>query len=239
MDSFREWPAAINRSGRRFAPVAEAELDLDLRNLARKLPHASAGVDVVPEFVGPNGIADLVAVTQAGHGFESRVLAGIPYLRTITDARVVAATSVGRTVTGATIASTTGLSPRQSQTAVNRLVRDGAIRRVGSGYRRSESMVAVGRMYALEAKVSDWRKAFSQALRYSSWSDASAIVLLRSPREIDDAIELAKRFRIGLAVHDRWLVRPSIRAVPTHLRLLASDRFAFTLDLAKRTPETS
>ncbi|RLP68342.1 hypothetical protein D9V29_14040 [Mycetocola manganoxydans] len=121
------------------------------------------------------------------------------------------------------------MSRRQVAGYLRELETSGAVKEVAGKYRRHPAIVPVGRMYAFEAKVSDWNRAISQAARYSTWADASGVVLLHPPKNLTDVVRHAKSLRLGLAIGDKWIVQPTIgrRANALHAgsRLLASERF--------------
>ena len=214
------------RAGRRFEPKGERLLDDDLMRLATRLPGASGGVIVSTEFPGPRGIADLVAITQPFEDLRSRLALGLPFLVNVTDCLVVAATSPNRVRTTSTVARSTGMSIEQAERRLRSLASVGYVSRTGSGFVRNSGLKPIGRAYALEAKVNDWRKGLSQALRYSSWCDAGAVVLLNAPRDLSDAADRSRRLGIGLAVQSRWVVRPRIGRPQPGLRLAMSEQLA-------------
>jgi DNA-binding Lrp family transcriptional regulator len=239
VELLKEWPSVVTRAGQRFEPIAERGLDRALRQLAVRLPGANSGVHVVPEFVGPNGVADLVALTGDEAGLQSRIQSEIPYLHSVTDAVVAEAFSINRTVTVARAAIKIGMSEKQVGTIARRLVRTGVLKPVGSGFRRDPRIHAYGRMYALEAKVSDWPKALTQAMRYATWTDAVGVVLLRTPRDLARAKSRASSLNVGLAIEDRWVVRPKIKVGRSPLRLLGAERFAASIAAGQKSlPET-
>ena len=94
------------------------------------------------------------------------------------------------------------------------------------GYPRRADLEPIGRTYAFEAKVSDWRRGLDQALRYSVWCDASSLVLLRAPADMGNLIERCNHLDIGLAVRDEWVRRPRLGKPQRSLRLAASERLA-------------
>lgn len=217
-------PAA--RPGRRFEPVAERELASDLRPLAGQLPGAGDGLLVVAEMPGPRGVADLVAVTHASPGLELRMRTGIPYLGNLADCSVVAATLSRRTLSVSTIARIAGMSEQQTERRLRALNRSGHVERVGSGYRRHEQMVPIGRTYAIEAKVNDWQQGIRQALNYSSWCDAAALVLRDAPRDPEEVTTRCRGLGIGLALQAKWIVRPRLGKPKPGWRLAASEGIA-------------
>lgn len=214
------------RPGRRFEPVAERLLDSDLMTLSMRLPNASRGVAFVREFSGGRGVADAVAVTSWHKGVLDRMALGLPFLLNETDCSIVAAMAANQTRTLSVIARKLGMSESQLTRRLRPLVAGGYVEARGSGYRRVRGLEPIGRSYALEAKVSDWRQGISQALRYSAWCDAAAIVLLRDPRDLDEVRRRCSSLGLGFASDGRWVVRPRIGRPNTGLRLVASELFA-------------
>jgi DNA-binding transcriptional ArsR family regulator len=228
-DSLYEWPPAHVPAGRRFEPVAERVLEPIVRDLASRLPGSSAGVLATAEFAGPSGIADLVAVTRAQELLPARLEVGVPVLSSLSDTSVIAAVSLRRSTTASEVAQAVGMSEAQVARRLRQLRDIGVLTEYQGGYRRHPAFVPVGRMYAFEAKVSDWRRATAQALRYARWADAAGIVLLRPPRDLEGLQAHARALRIGVAVGSRWLVRPVLQPVSPGLRLLASEMFIASL----------
>lgn len=222
-------PLEINaqvRPGRRFQPTVERQLDQDLMRLSMRLPRAPEGLVVLHEFSGGRGIADAVAVTKWQQPVRDRIDLGLPFLRSETDCSIVMALSPSQTRTTPTIATKLGMSEEQVMRRLSRLISGGYVELSGSGYRRVRGLEPIGRSYALEAKVSDWRQGISQALRYSTWCDAAAIVLLRDPRKLDEVRYRCSRLGLGFASDGRWVVRPRIGRPHSGLRLAASEQLA-------------
>jgi len=217
------------RAGRRFEPIAERQLDGDLRQLAERLPGSGHGLLLAAEVPGPRGVPDLVVTTRAGDSLERRLQSGLTPLLGMTDSVIAAATPIARSLSADSVARRLGMSDRQVATRLRALERSGHVYRDGGGYRRANELQPIGRTYALEAKVTDWRRGLSQALRYSSWCDAAAVVLLDQPR---DVAAVAKRFRhlgIGFAVRSTWVVRPRIGRPNAGWRLWASEQTALSV----------
>lgn len=220
--------------GNPFTPVRELELAPVLKSLALKLPGASSGVVLAPEFRGARGVVDLLAVTRVEDGFIARLDRDASFVTSEADAAALSRLHPRTTRTAAFVAETLGSSERQTRARLQTLVRNGAATRYGNGYRRAPWLTPVGRAYALEAKVADWRKGLSQALRYATWADAAAVVLLDRPRDLADVRLRFKAWRIGLAVGDTWLERPVIGRPDPGRRLAMSEQLAS--DLAQQRP---
>lgn len=220
-----DWPATPSPAGQRYLPIEEQLLGPALRELASRLPNAPSGVLAALEFAGPNGIADFVATVGFRRQLAARLETSVPPITRASEVAVLSVVPVNRTVGSQAIARRLGFTDRQVQDAGRSLERVGAIQRVGAGYRRHPGMEPVGRMYALEAKVRDWRRATSQALRYLTWADAAGVVLLHPPAQVEEARGRLRELGIGLAIGSKWLVRPRIHPNRTALRFLASEVF--------------
>lgn len=214
------------RPGRRFEPTMERLLDDDLVTLSARLPRASDGLAIVREFPGGRGVADVVAVTGWQEPVRQRIALQLPFLLNETDCAVVTALSPNQTRTVPIIAKKLGMSEAQLIRRLRPLVTSGYVELTGSGFRRVRGLEPIGRAYALEAKVSDWRQGISQALRYSTWCDAAAVVLLKAPLDLSEVKARCTMLGLGLATEGRWIVRPRIGRPHTGLRLAMSEQFA-------------
>lgn len=225
------------RAGRAFAPIRERELDDVLRRLAVRLPGAKQGLILSPEFPGPRGVVDLLAVTRVRDALEERSALGAPFLKSETDCAVVAATHERAVRTSAHIAKALAMSERQVNRRLRELEAHGFVVRAGAGYLRREGLRPLGRAYALEAKVTDWRRGLEQALRYSSWCDAAGVVLLTAPNDTAAVLGRFRALGIGLAVKESWLVRPRLGRANPARRLVLSELLASAMEL--RSTETN
>lgn len=214
------------RPGRRFQPVAERLLDDDLARLASRLPHASDGLAFVREFSGARGVADAVAVTGWQGALSERLALDLPFLVNETDCSIVAALSPKQPRALPSLSIKLGMSEEQLERRLRSLSARGYVESRRAGYSRERALVPIGRAYALEAKVSDWRQGISQALRYATWCDAAAVVLPKDPRNLDVAKARCSKLGIGLASNGRWVVRPRIGRPNPGLRLSAAEKFA-------------
>jgi DNA-binding Lrp family transcriptional regulator len=214
------------RGGRPFLPVLERNLNGHLRSLAHGLPGARQSLILAEEFAGPVGVVDLLAVTRATDALERRRLIGPPFLTSLHDAAVLAALHEHVTRTESHLAQKLGTSISQLRRRLRYLETFGFVRRHGNGFRRSSDLGPAGRAYALEAKVSDWRRGLAQALKYASWCDAASVVLLRAPSDPAVAVAHYSSLGIGLALEDHWLVQPRIGRPNRARRLLLAETVA-------------
>jgi len=229
LHGYYEWKSKSAPPGRRFEPIEERVLEPTVRELASRLPGSSSGVLATAEFAGPVGIADLVAVTRAQERLEERLRLGIPPLSRRADTSVVAAVAVRRATTASSVSKALGVSEVQATRRLRQLSDAGVLSQNGNGYLRNPVFIPIGHMYAFEAKVSDWRQAIAQAMRYARWADAAGIVLLRPPKDLESLKVHARALRIGVAVEDRWLIRPVLQRASPGLRLLSSEMFVAAL----------
>lgn len=218
--------SAGSRPGRRFEPRDERLLDNDLLTLAKHVPGGAEDLIVVREFAGGRGIADVVAVTRWQEALAQRIEAPLSFLENETDCTIISALSPRQTRTVGGLTKRLGMSEEQITRRLRSLTATGHVRPWGSGFRRATAMEPIGHAYALEAKVSDWRQGMSQALRYSTWCDAAAVVLLRPPRDLGEVRKRCSAMGLGLAVGDRWVVRPRLGRPHPGRRLAMSEQWA-------------
>lgn len=217
---------AVGGRGQRFEPTVERQLDSDLRVLATGLPGAKEGLFGIVEFQGPRGVPDLLVMTRGLASLRQRLDNGAPFVESLADCAVVAVLNVKRPMTSRSVASLTGMTLEQVERRLRALAHVGVVVTHSSGFCRRADLEPIGRTYAFEAKVSDWRRGLDQALRYSQWCDASSLVLLRPPAGIGNLIERCKYLDIGLAVRDEWVRRPRLGKPQRALRLAASEGLA-------------
>lgn len=225
--------------GRRFAPVRERDLEPSLRSIALRLPGAAEGLVLAPEFRGARGVVDLLAVTRVADKFIERTELGAPYITSEADSAVLARLSPRLTRTAANVARAVGMTDRQALTRLRALCRVGAAEQVGNGYRRRHGFDPIGRSYALEAKVDDWRKGLSQAMRYASWADAAGVVLLVEPPNLTAVRARFRALRIGLAIGDSWIVRPVIGRPDPGRRLALSEQLSSDIGASLRRTDSA
>lgn len=155
---------------------------------------------VAREIVGPQGVADLVAV-QFDHGaLKDRRKAGIRPTDDFLALRVIAA-SRRRPLSVAELAQALGVSPSGARRAARVGCESGGLVETTDGVRRYQAHPAwrpIGRrMVAAELKRSDWRRAIHQTWAYQAWANAVWLVLGQRPPQ--DAPTQAVQAGIGLA----------------------------------------
>lgn len=216
-------------SGVRFAPTKEALLDPALRRLAATLPRSKPGVIMMAEVPGPVGIPDLVVLPGPSHALRRRLDSRIPPVLQRAEAEVLAMLNVRRALSLETLVKKSGYGQQSVSRMLRKLERQGAVISSGKLWRRAEEVIPVGNIYALEAKVDDWRKGARQAFRYRSWCGSSALVLSRLPKDRAPLLATVERLRIGLALEDQWLVRPPLSRISPAQSLLGSEHFIAAL----------
>jgi DNA-binding MarR family transcriptional regulator len=111
---------------------------------------------------------------------------------------------------------------------VKGLVRRQALLESSSGrYVRPVSLEPGGRLYAVEAKVDDWRSALRQVRTYRVWADSYVLVMgpLSERAQATLSGEVLKD-RGGLMVAGRWIVRPRLGHTEARRRVQAWELFA-------------
>ncbi len=223
-------PTSLIRAGRPFLPAAERQLEPSLRSAAVRLTSGSRDAVMLPELPLPVGVPDMTAVVLNKGAVSRRIATGVPPILGFRKSAVVAACGARKPTTLQRLMAVTGVSERQTRDTVGDLVRSGALIRSGSGWCRSEVIAPIGRVFALEAKVSDWRGGFAQSLKYSLYADSVTLVLGRiGSKAIDAARGACADQGVGLVVDGTWLVRPRLHKVPLARRLQCSEQILAVL----------
>lgn len=219
------------RPGRRFEPVAEAALERDAITVVRALPHAHRGVAVLREAAGPFGIPDFVAVVGTQDALVARMASAVPPLLNQVDAGIVAVLSTRRGRTIDTIAASVGWSRQTVERRLPALVRATAISEVGpQRYVRAAALRPIGRIYAIETKMSDWRRAVRQARTYRLWCDNYVIVMASlSGSTLPLALDAIRADGGGLMSGGQWAIRMRSQHAPAARRLWGSEHVVAAL----------
>jgi hypothetical protein len=224
-DAARIIDSARPRGGRRFEPIHELALEPDAVQAARALPGVHRGLLVLREPTGPFGVPDLLAVVGGAEPLAERQALGVPPLLHQVDAGVaaVAAPRAARTVES--LARRLGWPVETVRRRIPDLLRAGALTRVGQeSYVRPAALRPVGRLYAIETKVRDWKRAVRQARTYSTWCDSYVIVMASlSMGALESAVETVRGDGGGLMVAGSWVQRPRLGARSPAQRLWGSE----------------
>jgi hypothetical protein len=213
------------RAGRRFLPVAEKELRSDAVRAARGLPGAHRGLSVFEEVAGPFGIPDFLAAVGPRSLLRRRAALRVPPLLNEVDAGIVARASVRLGKSAEALAEQLGWGVETVERRLPGLLRSGALTDLGAGrYVRPAALAPIGRLYAVETKIRDFRRALRQARTYALWCDNYVIVMpALSDASLGDAVHAVARDRGGLVVDGRWVQRPGGRRIPPAPRLWGSE----------------
>lgn len=213
------------RAGRRFEPVRERELSPDTLRVARTLPGAHRGLRILLETAGPYGVPDVLAIVGPLAALDARLALDVPPMLNQVDAGVIAAAAPAAPRTAETLARRLGWPVQTVGRRIPHLVRAGALVKVGpTTYVRPSALEPVGRLYAIEAKIKDWRRALRQARTYSVWCDSYVIVMPSiSPSSIADLVDQVSADGGGIMLDGRWMRRPVIARKPRVQRLWGSE----------------
>lgn len=219
---------SVSRPGRRFEPIRERELHADALSAAEGIPGAARGLIVVPEFAGPIGIPDFTAFVGNVAALRARQALAVTSVINEIDAGILAAAHVRRASSVADLAGALGWPSTTILPRMRKLTTTGAIIEVNRDrYVRHPEIQPQGRLYAIEAKVEDWRAALRQARTYQVWADAYVIVMTGlSARTQESLLTEVRRDRGGLVVDGRWVTRPRLASVAAHRQLQAAEMFA-------------
>lgn len=219
--TFVEVPSRRPSRANLFQATHELAVLPELRAAASRLPGAARGVVLVEELRGPWGVPDAAACVVKAGDFAARLACGVPPLLSEQDARLVAAAS------GWQRREELGVAARvrgdQLRRRVGQLVRSGALVERDGRLRRDPALVPLGRLWALEAKASDWRAGLVQARGYRLWADGAVLVVGALPRDTGPLVAEADRMGLGLYGEGRWLSRPRLTLPGPARRLWASE----------------
>lgn len=213
------------RPGRRFEPVAELDLEPDALRAIRGIPGAHRNLTVFREVAGPFGIPDFLAVVGPTAALRSRIALGVPPLLNEIDAGVVgeASAKAGRNV--ATLAARLGWPEGTIKRRLPLLLRAGALEEESHGrFVRPEPLAPIGKLYAVETKVANFKQALRQARTYALWCENYVIVMSAlSESSLFSASEAVAADRGGLVVDGKWAQRLRARRIAGPRRLWGSE----------------
>ncbi len=213
------------RPGRRFLPIEELQLEPDALGAIRGLPGAHREVAVFRELAGPFGIPDFVAIVGPKDALRERLSLKVPPVLNEIDAAIIAHVSPKAGKTTERIAERLGWPSSTIQRRVQGLLRIGALQDIGDRrYIRPSALSTVGRLYAIETKVRNFRRALRQARTYALWCDNYVIVMPQlSEASLLSAGEAVKADRGGLVVAGKWVQRIRATDLSAARRLWGSE----------------
>jgi DNA-binding Lrp family transcriptional regulator len=217
--------SARPRAGRRFEPTHELALEGDALRAARALPGAHRGLLVLREPAGPFGVPDLLAVVGPRELLLERQALGVPPLLHQVDAGVVAAAAARAPRTVESLAARVGWPVSTVQRRIPGLVRSGALLRTGvASFVRPDALQPIGRLYAIETKIREWKRAVRQARTYSVWNDSYVVVMSSMTMDsVASAAEAVGNDGGGLMVAGEWICRPRLGARSPGNRMWGSE----------------
>lgn len=217
------------RGGRRFEPGPETRLEAAARLAIKALPGAERGVLAVREVPGPFGVPDFVALVGARGRLELRASLGVESIRNEVDARLVAAAPTRPSgIKVEALADSAQLPLPLVSRRLSQLVAAGALVLTSTGrLRRPVGLAPLGSIFAVEMKLTDWRRAVAQCRRYHVWADSYVLVTGElSASQIVRASTSVATDGGGLVVDGHVVTRPRVeRARPSWRRLLAAEHF--------------
>lgn len=226
------------RAGRRFQATDERQLHDQAVAAAASLPGAAAGVLAIPEMTGPIGIPDFVAVVGGRDRIARRVASGIPPITGELDCAIVSCLFPRRPRTASSIAAELQLADAYVEGKLAALGRIGAVHTARGSYTRAEALTPGGTLYAIEAKLTDWRRAVRQARGYRTWANNYVLVMgTVAERSRGHILDELRSDHAGLYFNNAWTVRPRPVALPSRRRHLAFEYLAAALmDSSPRLP---
>lgn len=216
------------RAGRRFEPIQERELHQDAMRAVAGLPGASRGLVVVPEFAGPLGIPDFTAYVGGVDRIRRRQDLGLAPVVNEFEAGILTAAHVRRPLSTQALARQLGWPVDSITDRLRGLIARGALIESAPGrYVRPEPLEPGGRLFAIEAKVNDWRSALRQVRTYRVWADSYVLIMGHlGTRAQSDLTAEVRRDRGGLMVAGRWIVRPRLGDTAARRRMQAWELFS-------------
>lgn len=224
--------SARPRPGRRFQPIAELALEEDALRAASMLPGAARGLLVIREVAGPFGVPDWIAVVGPPDLIQRRLAHDVPPLLNEVDAGIVGATAPVAPRSLAHLAAQLGWPVPTIERRIPGLVRSGALIEHSAGrFTRLADLVPIGRIYAIETKLRNWRRAVQQGRMYRLWCDSYVVVMASlGSAPVEDLLSSAGEDNAGVMVGGRWLARPKIHDRPISQRLWGSEHIVAALD---------
>jgi hypothetical protein len=215
----------------RFQPIQELNIHAGAIDAAQKLPGASSGVLLIAEMAGPIGIPDFTAIVGGRDRIAARLSSGIAPILSPLESSIVSRFHVSRPRRPTDVAIELSMTESAARARVRKLIRQGAlIETATQAVTRHPSLTPGGSVYAIEAKVRDWKRAVRQSRRYRVWANSYVIALGTlgsAPRA--SVIGEVRDDAAGLIVDGKWVIKPSPRPVNAHYRMLTFEHIVDAL----------
>lgn len=226
------------RAGRRFEPTHELALHEAALAACASLPGSNRGVWVVQEMTGPIGIPDLTALVADLSLLRSRLAIEVQPVLNQLDAAIVATTKPSAPRSHQALAKALGWPVETIMRRVPHLVRSGALIAVRPDrYVRPAALRPLGRLYAIEAKVSDRGAAIQQARAYGAWADSYVLIMgALGPRPLQLLLDEVEADGGGLVVDGKWLRRPVMRSLDPARRFWSAEHFVAAVKSCRYQP---
>ena len=215
------------RAGRRFEPTHERHLYDQAIAACDALPGRQRGVLGIREMTGPVGIPDITALVADLSRLRLRLASEIRPILSQLDAAIVAGAAVNRPRSPTTLARGLGWPTETITRRLPYLIQARAlIPAHENSYLRHPALGPIGRLYAIEAKVSNRHAAIQQVRAYSAWADGYVLVMgPLGQRPLELLLEDVDTDGGGLIVDGRWLRRPVMKVHSVARRFWAAEHF--------------
>lgn len=222
VDRVSRYSSSWDRGGQRYLPMQEARLHPWASKAAATLPGASTGVLLISEMIGPIGIPDFTAVVGGKPQITARLASGIDPITSPMDCQLLASLHSSRPRRLEAIAHELSADIESLRSRLGVLERKGAVHQQHKGlYVRESATTPGGTLYAIEAKIGNWRRAVRQARGYRTWTHNYVLVLDEVSEKGRQAV-LAdiESDKAGLVMGNKWVRKPSPRVPSKVNRIL-------------------
>lgn len=232
MASFEVHQTDRSRPGRLFAAVQEAGLYPAALEAARTLPGAGAGILVIPEMFGPQGVPDFLVIVGGRRPLAERLASGIPPILGELDAIVVGSLHLRRSTSLQSLAQQLRISDSNVRTRLMQLKKVGAVIEISPDrFIRHHALSPGGTLYALEAKVRDWQQAVRQSRGYRTWANNYVLVLgPLGAQARAAAVDVVASDEAGLYVDGKWILKPQRRSPDALRRFIGFEHLVASLE---------
>jgi len=190
-----------------------------------QIPRQEEGILALREFHAPFGIPDLTVVVGDHSLRRRRLRLSVPPLVNEIDAGVVSVVNAVRPSSADQISARVGWPISTVRRRIPGLIRVGAlVETAPDRFVRRKEIVPIGTTWAIETKVSEWRRALRQCRTYRTWADGYILIMGRVP---STSLSVLRREvtndRGGLVIGDDWIVHPRTTKLPSARRLWTSE----------------